>query len=91
MAYQIKHLPEKGRFETDSKGYTAYCEYNRRGDVMTILHTIVPPPIQNEGVGSELMQSLIDFAEEHALEIIPSCYFAQVWLKRHPEYQKLVR
>ena len=32
----------------------------------------------------------MDFARERRFRIIPSCWYVQGWVERHPEYQALI-
>lgn len=86
MEYKVKHFPERHHFETTVEGHTGYVEYIPRGGAIVIAHTIVPPAIEGRGVAAALVQAAYDYARENGLKVIPSCYYAAMWSRRHPEY-----
>jgi predicted GNAT family acetyltransferase len=83
---EIKHQPEARRVWTDIDGYTAYVEYELDQDSLNILHTIVPPPLEGQGIASQLVKFTYDHALQQGLKIKATCSYAVAWLKRHPEY-----
>ena len=91
MDYQVKHCPERNCFEIYKEEYTGYLEYDITADLLIILHTIVPPLLQGEGMGSTLVKTAFDYASDHQLKVVPSCYFSQIWLKKHPSYMILIQ
>lgn len=76
---------ELHRFETTVGNAVAFLDYASHGDRLTLVHTEVPEELEGHGVGSELVQFAIDFADEHAYTVIPRCPFARGWLERHPD------
>ncbi len=86
MEYTIIHAPERCRFETVVEGRTAYVEYQRTCNDLSIIHTIVPQPIEGRGIASALVKAAFDYAREEGLTPRAVCSYAAVWLGRHPEY-----
>ena len=54
MDVDVKHLPDRSRFEAQAEGLTAYLTYEKEGGTVTMTHTIVPPPIEGRGIAGEL-------------------------------------
>jgi hypothetical protein len=72
-------------------GDEAYIEYSPLGSTtLDLLHTIVPPEAQGEGVGTRLVEQVLGYARDHNLRIVPSCQFVAAYLAEHPEYGDLV-
>ncbi len=72
-------------------GDEAYVEYAEQGaGTLDLLHTIVPPGAQGEGVGSRLVEQVLRHARDNHLRVVPSCHFVAAYLDEHPEYRDLV-
>lgn len=56
-----------------------------KDDEMTVHHTEVLPKAQGRGLSTELLQSMVKFARENKLLVIPMCTYVQAQFKRHAE------
>lgn len=90
MEYEVKHDCRNHRFELVEQGQSAFVEYELKDGIMDIAHTIVPDSIEGQGVGSALMKEALEYAHENHYAVVPSCAFALLYLKRHPEYRELL-
>jgi hypothetical protein len=77
----VIHSPNISRFEAGA----AYLAYGREGDTLVIEHTIVPPDLEGQGVGGDLVKAAIAFAKDEGLTVDAQCSFARGWLERHPD------
>jgi predicted GNAT family acetyltransferase len=59
-------------------------------DTIVIIHTIVQPEHEGQGVGSALARAALDHAREKKMIVIPECTFVRAFIERHPEYQDLL-
>jgi predicted GNAT family acetyltransferase len=86
------HDRDASRFRLPLEGGDeAYIEYSPLGSTtLDLLHTIVPPEAQGEGVGTRLVEEVLGYAREHNLRIVPSCRFVAAYLEEHPEQADLV-
>jgi hypothetical protein len=86
------HDRDASRFRLPLEGGDeAYIEYSPLGSTaLDLLHTIVPPEAQGEGVGTRLVEQVLGYARDHNLRIVPSCQFVAAYLAEHPEYGDLV-
>lgn len=82
MEYHVLHFPERSRFEIDLDGDTAYLEYELKEEGIDIVHTVVPQFLEGRGVASALMKEALCYAREKKLQVIPSCSFADVYIRR---------
>ena len=73
------------RFTFESEAATAFLEFRQRADRFIILHTVVPPELEGEGVGSRLVTAAIDHAVSRGLTVVPICPFARAWLRSHSD------
>lgn len=83
---------ERARFETELEdGNVAVLEFRRGAGTITLRHTEVPPQYRGAGIGGRLVRHALDYARAQQLTVVPTCPFVTAWLRRHPEYQDLVR
>jgi predicted GNAT family acetyltransferase len=78
------------RFELTVQQATAFTEYGNREEAIALFHTEVPPQLEGQGVGSALVEKVLTEIERRQRLLIPLCPFVTSYLKRHPEWQRLV-
>jgi predicted GNAT family acetyltransferase len=89
MASNFRDNTERHRFELDADGHVAFSNYKRADGVLTILHTEVPKALEGHGIGSALIQGVLDTARSQGLKVVTVCPFAESYVDRHPEYADL--
>lgn len=88
---QIAHSPDQQQFVATSGGeHLGRLEYEHRGDVVALRHTVVEPAAEGRGVGSALARSALDWIRAKDLKVDPVCPFVAAWIERHPDYTDLV-
>jgi uncharacterized protein len=80
---QISHDTRAHRLSAQLEGQTAELDYELDGQVMTITHTRVPPPIGGRGVAAELMRGALDLAAANGWTVKPVCSYAVACMKKH--------
>lgn len=85
----IKNETEK-RFEMQVDGYTAIVEYQENGAVITLLHTETPPELEGKGVATAIIEKTLANIEKNHLRLIPLCPFVVIYIKRHPEWKRVL-
>ncbi len=80
----------QSRFELPLNGELAYADYQRLPDRLIISHVFTPPALRGGGVASQLMQAIVQQAQQERLRIQPICSYAAIWMKRHPEHEALL-
>lgn len=90
MEHTVIHDEKVGRFEVFESGQIAYLQYTEQGNVIDMQHTIVPPQLEGEGIGSELVSTALKYAKDNDLKVIPTCSFVKAYMEKHPEYKDLV-
>lgn len=73
------------RFTFEPAAATAFLEFRRRADHFIIVHTVVPPELEGQGVGGQLVTAAVDHAVSHGLTVVPVCPFARAWLRSHSD------
>ncbi|WP_207433819.1 GNAT family N-acetyltransferase [Sabulibacter ruber] len=79
------------RFETTVEGITAFIDYKLRPGVMWVLHTEVPQALEGRGIAGAMSKHVLEYIIAQKLQIVPLCPYMAAYLKRHPEYQYLVK
>ena len=87
----ISNNTAASRFEITVDGHTAFLDYKVLADHIVLRHTEVPKELAGKGLGGQLVKAALDLAREKKLPVVPLCAFAVDYLKRHPEFNDLLR
>jgi predicted GNAT family acetyltransferase len=90
MTVAVSHNPARQRFEATVDGQLCVADYQLRGNVMWMTHTGVPSAVGGRGIAAELVRVALAWAEEQGYKVEPSCSYVEVYMRRHPETQKLL-
>lgn len=52
---------------------------------LTVYHTEVSPKAEGKGLAKKLLETMVAYAREKKLMVIPLCPFVHAQFKRHPE------
>lgn len=88
MEYEIEHQPEQKLFKTEVEGRTAFVQYRLLNGGLDIIHTIVPRPLEGQGIAAALVKAAYVYAVANGLKPKATCSYAVAWLQRHPEVTK---
>lgn len=69
----------------------AYLEYRWLKEDLALMHTFVPESLEGKGLASALAKFALEYAKGKNLRVIVYCPFVATYLKRHPEYNFLVK
>ncbi len=89
MPTAIAHDREARRFETTVDGSVCELDYRLADGVMTITHTGVPPQVGGRGLAAALVESALTTARAEGWKVVPACSYADVWMRRHPDFDDL--
>ncbi|HVX99341.1 MAG TPA: GNAT family N-acetyltransferase [Pseudorhodoplanes sp.] len=78
------------RFELDTDGAIAFANYERNGEIVSIIHTETPAALRGRGIGSRLIEGVMTLLRQQRLKVRPLCGFARRVIAQHPEYRDLV-
>lgn len=59
--------------------------------VVNIDHTFVAPELRGTGEASKMMVAALEHIKSMELQVVATCPYAVVWLKRHKEYDDMIR
>jgi predicted GNAT family acetyltransferase len=86
----VKKNEKRKRFEIMVDGYPAFITYEEYGDLVSLLHTEVAPPLEGKGVASVLVEKTLAYLDQHGKKIFPYCPYVAQYIKRHPAWKSLV-
>lgn len=78
------------RFEFTVDNSLSLIDFKKKGGTMHLVHTEVPEELEGKGVAAAMVEKTLKYMEEHQWKLIPSCSYVQAYLKRHPEWNRLV-
>src|SRR5687768_3650706 len=55
------------------------------GNNLTVYHTEVSDKLKGQGVASELLLKMVEYAREQNLNVIPRCSYVNAQFKRHAD------
>ena len=87
----VVHNPEAQRFEATVDGQRAFAAYRLHSGTIVFTHTEVPLALKRRGIGSALARAALEYARGEGLDVVPVCPFIASYIRRHPQYQPLVR
>jgi predicted GNAT family acetyltransferase len=82
---------ENHRFELSVDGFTSFIDYKERPGVITLIHTESPEELAGRGVATALVEKTLAYLDENSYELVPLCPYVFAYIKRHPEWIKIVR
>lgn len=90
MSTTVEHRPETACFEAHVEGQRALCSYHRRGGLLVLHHTEVPPALQGRGLAADLVAATLAWARTEGLRVRPTCSYVAAYMRRHADTQDLL-
>lgn len=87
---QITDNRALSRFELVEKGHTAYADYGRDGDTLSIRYVFAPEALRGTGAAGRLMEGIAGEARGAGFKLRPICGYAVSWLRKHKEHHDLI-
>ncbi|GAF21549.1 MULTISPECIES: GNAT family N-acetyltransferase [Shouchella] len=87
---EIQKSPQCYWIEKTASQPIAELTFTKEEEVLTITHTFVDPAYREQGLGAELVSSLVDDARTHKQRINPVCPYAKKQFEQHPEYKDVL-
>ncbi len=87
---QLVKNEKENRFEMIVDGSTAIIEYKEFPGKIALVHTEVPPAIEGKGVATAIVEKALNYIEQNNLKLIPLCPVVAAYVKRHPEWNRIV-
>src|ERR1700754_4446264 len=83
--------PAQNRFELlEDERVVGWVDYRLAGGSVIALHTEIADGNERRGFGSVLVRGMLDQLEAGGKTVIPMCPFTAAYIRRHPEYARVV-
>jgi len=87
---QVVKNDSSHRFELTVEGHTAFIDFKQKDDIVKLIHTESPEELAGRGVATALIEKTLAYLEEHHLALVPLCPLVFTYIKRHPEWKRIV-
>lgn len=77
-------------FELTVEGHRAFIDYKQKDDKIYLIHTEVPVELEGKGVAAAIVEKAFNYIEQNNLKLIPLCVYVASYLKRHPEWARIL-
>ena len=91
MEIEVHHDPQARKYFARIDGQESLLQYREAGDrTLDYWRTFVPVPLRGRGIAEEIVRVALEDALREGNRIIPTCWFVDVYIRRHRRYQELV-
>ena len=89
--YELIDNTQDRQYEFHIGEMTPYIEYIKtKNGQIHLSHKEVPSKLKGKGIGSRLVEKTLRDIERQRLELVPLCPFVAGYIKRHPEWKRIV-
>lgn len=78
------------QFELPVEGEIAKLLYTLKGNILYLNYAYVPGNLRGKGVGGELMEAVLEYAQNEEWKVIPICSYTVFYLEEHPKWHRLL-
>ena len=86
----LRDNPEKSRFEFDLEEKMGLIEYIKREDRIFLTHTEVPEGLEGKGYGKAIVLLALQEVEKMGLTLVPLCSYVAAYIRKNPEWSRLL-
>lgn len=95
MKPEFENIPlikneEKHRFEITFESHKAFIDYKERPGKISLIHTEVEPELEGKGAATAVIEKTLEYIEQNNYKLVPLCPLVFAYIKRHPEWKRIV-
>lgn len=87
---QLHNNTDIHNFEMFVDGHRAFIDYKLRDGVYFLIHTEVPIELEGHGVAAALVEKVFKYFDNNGYKVVPYCAYIKAYLKRHPDWNRLI-
>lgn len=89
--YELIDNTENHQYEFHIGKLVPKIEYikSKNGEIY-LTHSEVPVQLEGKGVGSQLVEKVLKDIERQELRLVPLCPFVAGYIKKHPDWRRIV-
>jgi uncharacterized protein len=91
MDKQVHNNEKNLQYEIHEDGSVATLQYRFEKGNIVLMHTFVPEELRGKGLAGELAHAALEDTKARGIKAVVYCPFVAAYLKRHPEYDYLVK
>ena len=85
---KIIHIPRIKKFLVRlGRGKYAFIEYEIIGGKIYINKAYTPEEFRGRGIATKIMKSIVKYARDNNMKIVPICSFAKYFFSKYPEFK----
>lgn len=81
---------QEHRYDLIYNGHTAFIDYKETTRQIALIHTEAPDALAGTGAAAALVEKTLHSVAESGKKLLPFCPYVFAFIKRHPEWKKLV-
>ena len=78
------------QFQITFEEHKAFIVYREHPGVITLIHTETEPELEGKGAATAVIEKTLEYIEENNDTLIPLCPLVFAYIKRHPEWKRIV-
>ena len=87
---ELKDNQTQHALELWVEGQRSFIGYEIEGDKIYLMHTEVPEEQSGQGIAADLVEKAFLYLEAKNLKVVPACSYVRAFLKRHPDWNRIV-
>ncbi|MBA4168562.1 MAG: N-acetyltransferase [Chitinophagaceae bacterium] len=87
---EVELIKSDHQFQFHIDGLVSFIDYGQVGNDLMLIHTEVPGELEGRGIAAALVERTLAYAEASGLKVVPRCAYIVAYLKKHPEWNRIV-